>query len=108
VKSLAQISTHLQSRRRKLALNQQDMHMKIGMPQQQYQRIEAGGDTRVSTLLRVIEGLGLELMLVPQEHAKFLAQWVGSEKNMQSLVDAINTQEPTSSAWANLLRDLED
>jgi HTH-type transcriptional regulator / antitoxin HipB len=84
------------------------MHMKIGMPQQQYQRIEAGGDTRVSTLLRVIEGLGLELLLVPQEQAKFLEQCVSSEKNLQSLVDAIKANEPATSAWTNLLRDLED
>jgi HTH-type transcriptional regulator / antitoxin HipB len=108
VKTLAQLSINLQSRRRNLALNQQDMLMKIGMPQQQYQRIEAGGDTRVSTLLRVVEGLGLELMLVPQEQAKVLEQWVSSEKNVQSLLDAIKANEPTSSAWANLLRDLED
>jgi len=37
--------------------------MRIGMKQQQYQRIEAGCDIKLSTLLRVLEGLDLELSI---------------------------------------------
>lgn len=52
--------------RKRLDLEQSDMYMRIGMKQQQYQRIEAGNDVRLSTLLRVLEGLDLELKIVPR------------------------------------------
>ncbi|WP_305845319.1 transcriptional regulator [Photobacterium leiognathi] len=38
--------------------------MRIGMKQQQYQRIEAGSDLKLSPLLRVLEGLDLELSIM--------------------------------------------
>jgi HTH-type transcriptional regulator/antitoxin HipB len=40
------------------------MRMLIGMSQQQYQRVESGNDLKLSTLLRVLDGLGLELAIV--------------------------------------------
>ncbi|SUC24183.1 plasmid-like protein [Proteus vulgaris] len=39
------------------------MYLRIGMKQQQYQRIESGSDLKLSTLLRVLEGLDLELSI---------------------------------------------
>ncbi|GAB7230484.1 hypothetical protein VrSk94_41790 [Vibrio rotiferianus] len=72
MKSLKEISTLLADQRRKLGIEQKDMYMRIGMKQQQYQRIEAGSDVKLSTLLRVLEGLDLELSISPKkikEHA---------------------------------------
>lgn len=66
MKSLDEISTLLAEQRRKLGIEQKDMYMRIGMKQQQYQRIEAGSDVKLSTLLRVLEGLDLELSIVPK------------------------------------------
>ena len=43
------------------------MYMRIGMKQQQYQRIEAGSDIKLSTLLRVLDGLNMELSITPKE-----------------------------------------
>ncbi|HCE2446397.1 TPA: helix-turn-helix transcriptional regulator [Vibrio parahaemolyticus] len=67
MKSLEEISTLLADQRRKLGIEQKDMYMRIGMKQQQYQRIEAGSDVKLSTLLRVLEGLDLELSISPKQ-----------------------------------------
>lgn len=40
------------------------MRLLIGVSQQQYQRVEAGQDLKVSTLLRILSGLGLELTVI--------------------------------------------
>lgn len=63
VKSVEDIAELLINQRKKLGLEQKDMYMRIGMKQQQYQRIEAGSDIKLSTLLRVLEGLELELTI---------------------------------------------
>ncbi|MBY6199357.1 helix-turn-helix domain-containing protein [Vibrio hangzhouensis] len=67
MKSLDEISTLLAEQRRKLGIEQKDMYMRIGMKQQQYQRIESGSDVKLSTLLRVLEGLDLELSISPKQ-----------------------------------------
>ncbi|WP_413113964.1 helix-turn-helix domain-containing protein [Thaumasiovibrio sp. DFM-14] len=66
MKSLEEIATLLTEQRRKLGIEQKGMYMRIGMKQQQYQRIEAGSDVKLSTLLRVLEGLDLELSISPK------------------------------------------
>ncbi len=63
IKEIAQL---LLLRRKTLGIEQADMYMRIGMKQQQYQRIEAGSDIKLSTLLRVLEGLDLELAITPK------------------------------------------
>jgi len=49
-----------------LGLEQKDMKLRMGMNQQQYQKIEAGGNPRLNALALVVEGLEAELMLVPK------------------------------------------
>ncbi|GEM_PF-1406494 len=66
MKSIDEIAVLLTEQRRKLGIEQKDMYMRIGMKQQQYQRIEAGSDVKLSTLLRVLEGLDLELSITPK------------------------------------------
>ncbi len=66
MKSVEDIAVLLTEQRRKLGIEQKDMYMRIGMKQQQYQRIEAGSDVKLSTLLRVLEGLDLELSITPK------------------------------------------
>jgi HTH-type transcriptional regulator/antitoxin HipB len=65
--TIEQISKLLSSRRKQLQMEQKDMYMRIGMKQQQYQRIEAGSDMKLSTLLRVLDGLNMELTITPKE-----------------------------------------
>ncbi|MGR5451296.1 helix-turn-helix domain-containing protein [Vibrio campbellii] len=66
MKNIDEIAALLIEQRKKLGIEQKDMYMRIGMKQQQYQRIEAGSDVKLSTLLRVLEGLGLELSIAPK------------------------------------------
>jgi HTH-type transcriptional regulator/antitoxin HipB len=65
--TIEQISKLLSSRRKQLQMEQKDMYMRIGMKQQQYQRIEAGSDMKLSTLLRVLDGLNMELTITAKE-----------------------------------------
>ncbi len=55
----------LKQRRKLLGLQQADMLLRIGMNQQQYQRIEAEGNPRLETLGLIAQGLEAELVLVP-------------------------------------------
>ena len=66
MKEIDKIAALLIEQRKKLGIEQKDMYMRIGMKQQQYQRIEAGSDVKLSTLLRVLEGLDLELVIAPK------------------------------------------
>lgn len=66
MKNIDEIAALLIDQRKKLGIEQKDMYMRIGMKQQQYQRIEAGSDVKLSTLLRVLEGLDLELSIAPK------------------------------------------
>ena len=110
MKTLTELSGELRIHRRKLSLNQKDMLMKIGMSQQQYQRIEAGGDTRVSTLLRILEGVGLELMLVPNDRVQQIKTVLQSSKHGSDdrTSEKKNNDEADQSFWNSALRDLKD
>ena len=59
MKTINDVAAILSNRRKELNLEQSDMYMRIGMKQQQYQRVEAGNDVRLSTFLRILEGLDL-------------------------------------------------
>ena len=59
MKTINDVAAILSNRRKELNLEQSDMYMRIGMKQQQYQRVEAGNDVRLFTFLRILEGLDL-------------------------------------------------
>ncbi len=63
MKTIKVLAELLIAERKKRNLSQKDMRMLIGMSQQQYQRIESGQDLKVSTLLRILAGLELELSI---------------------------------------------
>lgn len=66
MKNVQDVAALLKQRRKALGLEQKDMYLQVGMKQQQYQRVETGSDMKLSTLLRVLEGLGLELAIAPR------------------------------------------
>ena len=110
MKTLIELSSGIEKRRRELGLKQADMLMKIGMSQQQYQRVEAGHDMRVSTLLRVLEGMGLELLIAPREQVRRmenLAHSYGHERDTAP-ADLEWRDEVRDSSWSSLLAELED
>ncbi|WP_148861396.1 helix-turn-helix domain-containing protein [Marinobacter fonticola] len=100
MKAVAEISEVLQAQRKKLGLSQKDMLMRIGMSQQQYQKIESGSDMRLSTLLRILEGMNLELAILTREQAQGIDA-------VTSAHDDYNTPE-RDSIWSSVLDDLKD
>ena len=110
MKTLIELSSELEKRRRALGLNQSDMLMKIGMSQQQYQRVEAGHDIRVSTLSRVLEGMGLELLLVPREQVRHLENMLRPGEQDYDIMpaDADWPDEAKESLWSPMLKEFED
>ena len=95
MKTQKELAKALQEYRKAQGLGQKDMRMTIGMSQQQYQRAESGSDLRVSTLFRILEGLGLELRLVPRHQSG----------ESESIAPASDNGE---SAWQGFLENLED
>jgi transcriptional regulator with XRE-family HTH domain len=89
------IAHHLRSSREARNLRQKDMLFRIGMTQQQYQNAESGKDIRLSTLLRILEGLDMSLVLVPNEKRKKLEEALAmpQESTGQTLLDAMKDLE---------------
>ena len=103
MKTLEELAKALQHYRKAKGLGQKDMRLKIGMSQQQYQRAESGSDLRISTLLRILEGLDLELQITPR-------QQTGSSKAIspdpiESYFESTGKKE---SSWQGFMDDLED
>ena len=84
MKTLNELSERLVSERKKLGLSQKDMRMLIGMSQQQYQRVEAGHDLKVSTLMRILAGLNLELAIASHEYKSTSSDMV-AESDMDDI-----------------------
>ena len=110
MKTLIELSSGVGKRRRELGLKQSDMLMKIGMSQQQYQRVEAGHDIRVSTLLRVLEGMGLELLIAPRERVRHLENLLRPGEHDYDLKpgDPDWQDEVRESSWSSMLKQFED
>ncbi|EOW6612456.1 helix-turn-helix domain-containing protein [Vibrio fluvialis] len=85
MKNVQDVAALLKQRRKALGLEQRDMYLQIGMKQQQYQRVETGSDMKLSTLLRVLEGLGLELAIAPRGSKSMSS--VLSERDSSDLKD---------------------
>ncbi|NBV76299.1 MAG: XRE family transcriptional regulator [Methylococcaceae bacterium] len=64
---MSSIHDQLKQRRKELGFKQEDMLMRVGMPRQQYQRLESNGNPRLDNLELVAKGLKMEVMLIPQE-----------------------------------------
>ena len=110
MKTLIELSSGIGERRRELGLKQSDMLMKIGMSQQQYQRVETGHDIRVSTLLRVLEGMGLELLIAPREQVRRLDNLLQHGEHDYDLKAAGPDwqDEVKESSWSSMLKEFED
>ena len=94
MKKLEDIAERLNAERKKQNLSQKDMRMLIGMSQQQYQRVESGQDLKVSTLLRILAGLGLELSITDPEQTESS--------------QIAEPSRPADDFWSNKHKHLED
>jgi transcriptional regulator with XRE-family HTH domain len=97
----SEISTILKEKRAELGWNQKDFLMKIGMTQQQYQRIESGSDMRMSTLLRILMAMDLECVIVPKNKVREVELLLQTETDRVSEANGLPSFE-------RKLKDLED
>ena len=95
------LTSQIKTRRRALGLQQKDMRLRIGMNQQQYQRIEAGGNPRLATLALVAEGLEAELLLVPKDKIRAVQAVLAGENGTMNALQI--KDETTEDPWADLL-----
>lgn len=94
----------LKQRRKALGLQQATLYLRIGMNQQQYQRVEAGGNARLDTLQLIARGLDAELMLIPQEKlAAVQAVLAGETAAPPALVPSAASSASSDDPWAGLL-----
>ena len=89
----------IKARRLQLGLQQKDMKLRIGMNQQQYQRIEAGGNPRLETLELVAEGLESELALVPKDKLLAVKALLREGADVKSPADDGSHEDP----WSEVL-----
>ncbi|MEJ2622869.1 MAG: helix-turn-helix transcriptional regulator [Candidatus Thiodiazotropha sp.] len=89
----------IKARRLQLGLQQKDMKLRIGMNQQQYQRIEAGGNPRLETLELVAEGLEAELVLVPKDKLQAVKTLLREGGSVKSPADHGDHDDP----WSEVL-----
>lgn len=97
----SEISKFLKEKRAELGWNQKDFLMKIGMTQQQYQRIESGSDMRMSTLLRILAAMDLEYLIVPKKNVRDVELLL--QKDVGKVSEAVGLQ-----SFDKKLKDLED
>ena len=111
MKTLQQLANTLCNARADRGFDQKDMKLLIGMTQQQYQRVESGTDHRVSTLLRILEGLDLELLVVPKalaSHIESLLHSASGREALKNLDTAGHPADSPSQPWQQLLDELSD
>ena len=98
------IHDQIRARRRALGLTQTAMKARIGMGQQQYQRIEAGGNANLDTLKLIADGLNTELMLIPLNRVQAVLDLLNNKIVTTPTADEFEREDP----WKDLLGDLYD
>ena len=96
------IHDQIRTRRRRLGLTQAAMKTRIGMGQQQYQRIEAGGNANLDTLKLIADGLNAELMLIPRNRVQAVLDLLKSADTRANVENDVPLENP----WQDFLADL--
>lgn len=91
----------LKARRLELGLQQKDMKLRIGMNQQQYQRVEAGGNPRLETLELIAEGLESDLMLIPKDKIRVVKALLNEDRTRP--LAPPTPPETSEDPWSDLL-----
>jgi transcriptional regulator with XRE-family HTH domain len=110
---MSKIHEQLKARRKALDLKQADMELRVGMPRQQYQRLESKGNPRLDTLELVAKGLKMELMLIPQEKLRDVEDFLAGRKKIGGRFTltgkgAVTKASPEDDPWGDLLEDSDD
>jgi transcriptional regulator with XRE-family HTH domain len=106
VRNLSDLSGALLKLRQLRGLEQADMKMRIGMSQQQYSNIEGGGNTTIQTLLRVLEGLDAELVVMPKtKSATGSIGWFEGAKYLFPDIEHEKPKSPVGDEFSHLRDD---
>ena len=97
------IHDQLKKRRKELKLKQEDMYLRVGMVRQQYQRLESKGNPRLDTLELVAKGLGMEVMLIPQEKLRAVRTLLDDREAATAQQSVIKGNALSDDPWAGLL-----
>ena len=95
------LASQIKNRRLQLGLQQNDMNLRIGMSQQQFQRIEAGGNPRLNTLELIAEGLEAELILVPRDKIRAIKALLSKDNFSEN--SGNNKPRVDEDPWADIL-----
>lgn len=94
MQTLEDIGAQLKLMRLKRNLTQSDIKAETGISQQHYQRAETGHDIRLSSLLKICEGMGLTVMLVPNRDTEDVYRMIDPENHKPySLLDTMKDLE---------------
>ncbi len=93
----------LKQRRKALGLQQSDMQLRIGMNQQQYQRIEANGNPRLDSLALIAQGLDAELVLIPRQQLEQVLALLESPGPAAASAPQVPTPAADMDPWAGIL-----
>lgn len=107
---MSKILDQIKSRRKDLKMKQKDMMLRLGMPRQQYQRLESMGNPRLDTLELVAKGLRMEVLLIPQEKLRMVRDILEGKTDTGSGVKFdvdLAAKEPQASddPWKGLLEE---
>ena len=110
---MGKIHEQLKQRRKAQGLKQEDMMLRVGMPRQQYQRLESKGNPRLDTLELVAKGLKMELMLIPQEKLRDVQRLLAGEKLKAGGAQVtgrgtVTKTSPEDDPWRGLLENDDD
>ncbi|CNK60640.1 helix-turn-helix domain-containing protein [Yersinia aldovae] len=103
MKSLLDVAEQIKEIRQQKQFTQSDMRLINGMTQQQVSKFEKGGDIHLSTFLRILAGLDLEMLLLTREQAQDIRLTMGAER-------VVNKENITANddPWTQKYKDLED
>ncbi len=105
---MGKIRDQIKTRRKKLGLKQKDMMLRVGMPRQQYQRLESKGNPRLDTLELVAKGLRMEVLLVPQEKLRLVRDILEERTDIGSgprINIGLAADPPPDDPWEGLLEE---
>ncbi|CNK52068.1 antitoxin HipB [Yersinia aldovae] len=103
MKSLLDVAEQIKEIRQQKQFTQSDMRLINGMTQQQVSKFEKGGDIHLSTFLRILAGLDLEMLLLTREQEQDIRLTMGAER-------VVNKENITANddPWTQKYKDLED
>jgi transcriptional regulator with XRE-family HTH domain len=99
----------IRKRRLALGLQIQEMPLRAGLTRQQYGKIEAGGNPRLSTLDQIAEGLDSALVLVPKSRLDAIQRLLADDathepdqRYHESAAQNMNVSEPLENPWGDI------